>query len=593
MRRLIQLTLVVATALAATACSETVIRVAPYDLVPLPGQFDFGAVAVGSEIEAVVTLSNQASGSAEIGNITLGGSGGGHFVLPESWDGNIGGGSSHDVTLIFRPQTAGFWEDTLIVSIVNTEATGVLEIPIRGEAVTTALRAWPEVLDFGPVEEDDDEDLDLTVENLTGVDVEIWATDIDGDDDGFTVEDPIEFPSPPWIVPANGTLDLSVVYEANDVDPHEATLGLLGPGGNDWGVSVEMRANLCEDSAHPGWDADGDGVNVCAGDCDDDDPAVSAGLPEVADLLDNDCDGIVDETTELYDDDGDGFSEAEGDCNDDNDAAFPGAEESANGQDDDCDGDVDEGTTADDSDGDGYTIPAGDCDDDDAGSFPGNPEYEDGADNDCNGLVDDTTSVYDDDGDGYCENEVLCLGGWTPGDCNDGDAGAYPGNAEVINGADDDCDGIVDNGTDAVDDDGDGYTELGGDCDDNDASTFPGAEELPDALDNDCDGEFDEGTVNVDDDGDGFSENGGDCNDSDNGIFPGAQEDFYALVAGDGDGIDNDCDSTVDEGTTWYDDDGDGFSELGGDCDDDNDEYSPAVWDAPGDGEDWDCDGND
>jgi hypothetical protein len=45
---------------------------------------------------------------------------------------------------------------------------------------------------------------------------------------------------------------------------------------------------------------------------------------------------------------------------------------------------------------------------------------------------------------------------------------------EVANGRDDDCDGTVDEGTSAGDDDGDSYTEDGGDCDDTDPSLSPG-----------------------------------------------------------------------------------------------------------------------
>src|SRR5262249_45133367 len=42
-------------------------------------------------------------------------------------------------------------------------------------------------------------------------------------------------------------------------------------------------------------DADGDGWTTCAGDCRDDSAAVYPGHPEICDLLDNDCDGSVDE----------------------------------------------------------------------------------------------------------------------------------------------------------------------------------------------------------------------------------------------------------------------------------------------------------
>jgi len=56
--------------------------------------------------------------------------------------------------------------------------------------------------------------------------------------------------------------------------------------------------------------------------------------------------------------------------------------------------------------------------------------------------------------------------------------------------------------------DGDGHTDAE-DCDDLDASVHPAAEEICDGVDNDCDGEVDEGTLGtffVDSDGDGFGD---------------------------------------------------------------------------------------
>ena len=169
------------------------------------------------------------------------------------------------------------------------------------------------------------------------------------------------------------------------------------------------------------------------------------------------------------------------------------------------------------------------------------------------------------------------------GDCNDDDRSIHPDAEEVENGVDDNCDGFIDEGTDAFDDDGDGYTENQGDCDDEDADISPVAEEVADGIDNNCDLTIDEGTDVYDDDGDGFTEEEGDCNDDDSSIHPEAAEIDN--------GVDDNCDGFIDEGTDEYDDDGDGFSEDDGDCDDYDDAVHPDAEEVCDDDIDNDCDG--
>lgn len=113
----------------------------------------------------------------------------------------------------------------------------------------------------------------------------------------------------------------------------------------------------------------------------------------------------------------------------------------------------------------------------------------DGVDNDCNGIVDEgctnPSDCNDLDGDGWSAGST-CTG---TQDCDDTNPNVYPGTMDNPNGIDDDCDGLVDEGTVDYDDDGDGYTENMGDCNDANPNIYPGAAEIPaDGIDQNCDG---------------------------------------------------------------------------------------------------------
>lgn len=137
---------------------------------------------------------------------------------------------------------------------------------------------------------------------------------------------------------------------------------------------------------------------------------------------------------------------------------------------------------ADDADADGWGLADGDCDDARADVYPDAKELTDAADQDCDGVVDDGTPETDDDGDGFAED-----------DCDDRDASASPGEVEAADGVDNDCDGWVDEETTNGDDDRDGYAESLGDCDDADVYVGPDTPEFCNDVDDNCDGEVDEG----------------------------------------------------------------------------------------------------
>ncbi len=369
----------------------------------------------------------------------------------------------------------------------------------------------------------------------------------------------------------------------------------------------------------------------CGGsDCDDLDPRRHPGAGEhCRDGVDNDCDGLVDGADlgdcppGCPDLDGDGYPLARcggTDCDDSAAAVNPGAaEHCADGIDNDCNGLIDAADGAcnpacPDADGDRYrdrSCGGTDCDDQDPIIYPGGAEHcSDGVDNNCDGRTDEAdplcpSTCADADGDGY--RDVTCGGS----DCDDTRAGVNPAATEIcVDGLDNDCDGRAD-GADPVcpagcaDADGDGYLSFvcgGQDCNDAVAQIFPGAgEHCGNGVDDDCDGLVDGADPQcppacADADGDGYADaacGGSDCDDSDDAVRPGAGEQCF-------DGVDNDCDTTVDgedvvdcpSGCVATDADGDGYLDAacgGSDCDDGNAQIHPGRVEARCDGVDNDC----
>ena len=406
----------------------------------------------------------------------------------------------------------------------------------------------------------------------------------------------------------------------------------------------ESSTDCMTDADQDGYGAASPAADVTAGtDCDDTELSTSPAGTEVCDEVDNDCDGSTDEyvTTTFYaDTDGDGYGDASSttedcslpsgyannsaDCDDSDTAVNPAATEICDsaGTDEDCDGDVDDADSSldtstastwyTDADGDSYgdassstlacAQPSGavadstDCDDDESAANPGETEICDSIDNDCDGDTDDadssvdtsvggTTYYTDSDGDGYGDASTGATTCTQPSgmvtddtDCDDDESAANPGETEVCDNIDNDCDGDTDDADSSVDlstastwytdSDGDGYGDASSsslacaqpsgevsdstDCDDGDSGVNPGETEICDSLDTDedCDGLADDADSGVDSstmstwysdaDGDGYGDASSstascdqpsgsvaldsDCDDTDAWSYPGAME---------------------------------------------------------------------
>jgi hypothetical protein len=376
-------------------------------------------------------------------------------------------------------------------------------------------------------------------------------------------------------------------------------------------------------------------------DCNDNSASAFPGAIELCNALDDNCNNLIDDglvvQTYYADSDSDSFGNAlaplnaciqpfgyvfdNSDCNDNLGFVNPNGTELCNLLDDNCNGLTDEGVQFlfyADQDGDGYggstpttlacSVPAGfadnsnDCNDQNSSIYPLALESCNLIDDNCNLLIDEgalNTYFLDSDGDTFGTSAVTVQACAQPlgyssnnADCNDSDAGIQPAASEICNLADENCNGLIDEGVQTAfyaDNDNDnygnpsvfimacsapnGYILNSSDCNDNNAGFNPSISEICNLLDENCNGTIDEGVqleFYADSDGDtfgspsntilacelpaGYVTNATDCDDSDAYVQPGALEICNS--------IDDNCNNQVDENIQFniYFEDADGDS---------------------------------
>ena len=303
---------------------------------------------------------------------------------------------------------------------------------------------------------------------------------------------------------------------ADCVDPDQDNDGVLNDEDNCALVANVDQTNLDGDALGNACDndKDGDGSTCvsaieCA-DCNDLDEASHPGADELCDNADNNCNGAIDEgfadfdndkLADCVDDDDDNDNDVDGlDCAPKNAAIHSGADELCNGVDDNCNKAIDESFLDSDKDGLADCVDL-DIDGDDVANAVDNcpaVANSDQLDTD----FDDQGDACDPDDDNDKSPDEL--------DCAPLDADVHPNAVEVCNGADENCDGVADDGFPDTDNDGVADCvdpDIDGDLVPNDEDNCP-EHENADQLDTDKDNVGD-----VCDSGGCFVGDGSDCND--------------------------------------------------------------------------------
>ncbi len=343
---------------------------------------------------------------------------------------------------------------------------------------------------------------------------------IDSDHDGYAAFIPVLL--------CSSTAPLgysSIVGDCNDGDAsvHFSQTYYVDADGDGFGSST--TASICSSTAPNGY-------STVSGDCNDAD----AGIHEaITYYIDADHDGfaafipvlLCSSTAPL------GYSSVVGDCND-GDASVHFSQTYFVDADGDGFGSSTTASICSSTAPNGYSTVSGDCNDTNENVNPGKTEIcGNNIDDNCNGSVDEGCTLYtyylDSDNDGYGTTTTIQVYQSTPpvgyvnhtGDCNDSNAAINPEAAEICgNSIDENCNGTLNEGcvsfTYYADVDNDtygnaassinsfnssapsGYTSNSSDCNDNNASVNPAASEIcGNGIDDNCNGTIDENGTSI------------------------------------------------------------------------------------------------
>jgi len=160
------------------ACERSELKGVGSDLSAAPGRLDFGAVPLGAVIEKELTVVNSSRTALEVTDVTSG-------VAAVAVQGEraftLGPGEERRLTVRFSPSVEGQVAGLLqLITDANVDE-GVRQVDLSGTGVRSKVEAGFDGLDFGNVEVDTTEVLELPISNTSSASAELTLT-FTGDD---------------------------------------------------------------------------------------------------------------------------------------------------------------------------------------------------------------------------------------------------------------------------------------------------------------------------------------------------------------------------------------------------------------------------
>jgi hypothetical protein len=199
---------------------------------------DFGTLELGNSLELTTRLGNNGTTDCTVSALTLSGStdfalGAGAPATPFT----VAQGANIPVPVVYTPSDVGADNGSLDI-VSDDQAQPVVTVSLSGAAVAARdINVTPASLDYGQVSFGQTASLTATIQNLGGVDLTVGALTLTGSGD-FALG--LSAPTPPFTVPAGGSVDVPVDYTPSGLGLDNGTLEIDSDDPDEPVVSVPL-----------------------------------------------------------------------------------------------------------------------------------------------------------------------------------------------------------------------------------------------------------------------------------------------------------------------------------------------------------------